>query len=163
MKKHILIAVSLLALTACTKKSSSTSGTSGTSLNSTETQLVGTWYLEKEELKGTYYNITTGVFGDTTYTGYNSSYYMMLKSDQLVGSGAASNWKQETISFNPVSPMVAIITGAPAAASGYWYFETSSSTFHIVAYQFTVDVLTSTKLVLKQSGSSGFNYYHFKK
>jgi len=153
--KKLIIALSLLSLAACTKKTSTTSSTS-TALNSTETQLVGTWHLQKEVMQGTYFKIYTGTYGDTTYTGYNSTYFLTLTTTMLSGS------KSGTESFNP-APMAPLPAGVSNSATVLWNYSTSTSLFTMSSWTFAIDNLTSSSLVLKQSSGIGYNFYYFTK
>lgn len=156
------MAVSLLTLSACSK-SGSGSSSSTSSLNSTESQLIGTWYLQKEVDSSGMPGIVSAT-GDTTYTGYNNSYYQTFNSNQFgsTTTGGGANWKQETESWtlNLVPP---VLSAAPGNATGYWFFDNTTNYLTIVQWQYSIVTLTGSQLVLKQAYSTGYNYYYFTK
>lgn len=149
MKKLIIIAVSLLTFAACTKKSSSTP--SGTSLSSTETSLIGTWYLQKK---------TVHALGlDSTYTGYSTSCYAQFTSSQYgPGQGYPISYKiMDNSFFNAVPP------GTGTALPMWWYYNTTTSFLILDGNQFSIVNMSSTTLTLLQVISIDSNTYYFTK
>ena len=157
MKKQIittlLLVGAMLAIIACSKKSSSSS--SGSSLNSTETQLVGTWYLQKF------------VSDTTTITGFSKAFYTIFKSDQYASAGTpgvGSNYKQAISSC--------IVAVAPPNMTPtvdfnmYWYYDNNVNLLQIVGKQYTIVSLTTSQLVIKIQNAvvlTAFDYYYFSK
>ncbi len=162
--KKIVIAVSLLSIiNSCTTGSGS--GTSVTPLNSTETQLVGTWYLNKES--GAY--PMGGSFGDTTFTGYNSSYYLTFKSDKYAAAGTpgvGDNYKQAISSWAFPTMIAPMTTGSPVVNTNIsWYYDNTTSFLQMSSQQFSIVSVSGSALVLKHAVAygSGFDYFYFSK
>lgn len=144
--KKLIIAAGLLTLAACTKKS--TSSGSSTTLNTTETQLTGTWFQSKTTV--------TGLL-DTTYTGYNTTCYIKFTTDAFPGSGVPANYKlaQDAIGMLPPS-----MTGAPP---NYWYYDPSTSLLSIGTQQFSIITLSGSDLTIKNDAGVQTTTYYFHK
>ena len=153
MKNLIIIAVCLLTLSiaSCSKSNSSSSSnnnSNGTTLNSVENQLVGTWY--EVSSRDSAYN------KDTTYTGYNSSYYIQFSSQG--GQFGGHNLLSCTWTFTPTAP-----ANSGYATSSYWYYDNSTKYLVFNSIQFNIKLLTTNQLVLRFYDGMGANIYTFKK
>ena len=156
MKKLLTLAAALLFAGCHAPK-----GNALASVNATEAQLMGTWYLQKVVDSS---GVPNSPSGDSTFTGYNSSYYQIFKADEFTYTTSGStNWKQETASWGVGVPLDPVSTGSNDVQPGYWYFDNSTNLLTIVNWQFSVLVLSGNQLVLKQVFSTGNNYYYFSK
>jgi len=148
MKKHIIIAISLLTLAACTKKSSSTSSSTST-LNATETSLIGTWYLQKEQ----------DSIGHVDYSGYSTSNYIQFTSTVL-------NATTGYLTFNDGCLIVTDIVQPPAnvgVATVLWYYNATTNFLVLNTIQFTIVSLSSSSLILNCQYAGGNKYWYFSK
>lgn len=163
--KKLTIAVGLLTIfNSCTTGSS---GTSVTPLNSTEIQLVGTWYLTKET--GPYPSSSGGglVYVDTTFTGYNHSYFLTFKSDKYAAAGTpgvSANYKQAVSSCN-MPALMPVSTTIPVDNNMYWYYDSGISYLNVVSRQYTIVSVSGSALVLKIASTTGTgdNTYYYSK
>jgi hypothetical protein len=141
-----VLAAILLTLSACTKTSSSSSSTP--MLNSTETQLTGTWYLSSAKV--------TGLL-DTTFTGYNNSCYIQFTTSHF-SSSAPDNYKLAQQAFGAVPG-----PSFPSASPEYWYYDPSVSKLVISPVQYSITTLSATQLIIVTSSSAQTNTYSFHK
>ena len=131
MKHTIIVALSLLLIASCSKSSSSSS--SSATLNSTESQLAGTWYESKEA--------DTSIAADTSYNSTNANYLQL--NTAAYGSGTPSNYKNLELALT--------IDGISAgvAAPGYWYYDPSVSFLVVGNKQFSIISMSSSSLVIR--------------
>ncbi len=152
MKQTVTTLIAIIALTLFSKctKSSSGSSTTSTTLNTTETQLIGTW----QEVSSRDSTATR----DTTYTGYNNTYYAEFVSDIYPGAPGSNSWKKCTTSFieGPAST-----NGGNIA--GYWYYDNTTKLLTLNTLQMSIVTLTSSQLVLRLSVGSETVIYTFSK
>jgi hypothetical protein len=148
-----IIAVCLLTTVySCSPGSSTTTPATPTAtMNSTETQLKGTWYQTKTE--------TNGGFLDTTYTGYDNSCYVQLTSDLFPGTGTVpSNYKKAAQAFGAIPG-----PSYPSAAVQLWYYDESVSKFVLGSSQYSIVTLSATNLTIKNVAGSATTIFYFHK
>ena len=133
----------------CTKSSSGSTSTANM-LNSTETHLLGTW----QEVSSR----DSTAIRDTTYSGYNNTYYAEFVSDIYPGAPGSNSWKKCTTSFieGPAST-----NGGNVA--GYWYYDTNTKLLTLNTLQMSIVILTSSQLVLRISVGNETIVYTFSK
>lgn len=146
MRKHLtIIAVCLLTLTACTKSGSSSTGPS---VNSTESQLVGTWYQSKTDV--------TGLL-DTSYTGYNNTCYIQFTSNAFPGTNVPANYK---LSEDAIGMLPPSMTGPSV---NLWYYDASTFMLVIGVQQFSILTLSASNLTIKNNAGVQTTTYYFHK
>jgi hypothetical protein len=159
MKSLIFIILFITLISSCTKNSGGSS--SPRRLDSIETQLVGTWYLQSKSDSS-----TVASFTDTSYTAYTSVDYITFKNyrdahatpkdtnylDCNDAIGASSTGIIET-GFHPNFPI----------KTTYWWYEDISGKLYIAKTPYYIVGLTSTDLMLKTNGSSPYSVVHLHK
>lgn len=158
MKKLIVIAVSLLTLSACSKSGSSSSTSA---LNSTETSLLGTWYLQSEYSNVTYYSGTNIVAGAGTTIGYSNAYYITFMSNDYP-PGTTTIGLQYTGSCIPSVGVPTPPGGTPGSGPGYWYYNTTNNYLVIGGEQYIMS-LSGSNLTITYIGSGDTSISTFHK
>ena len=157
--KNTVIFIAILSFLSCKKTSSS----SPSPLNTTETSLLGTWYLQKTtDSNGRFYNGSIYIDTVTSYTGYTSVACLTFSSDEYssVSMGGESNWKKFTDAsglytgtiFSPTSIYMGM------ANSDYWYYDNTANCLYNHSVKTTILSLTSSQLILMRNYSSTETY-----
>lgn len=146
-----IMAAASLAISSCTPGGGTTTPTTP-ALNATETSLIGTWHLKKQVL------VKVGLGGlDTTYTGYNNSWYVTFKSNSYPGGG--SNWKE----MNKAFLSHAYPTNNATNMTHYWYYDETSTYLNLIVEQYKILSLTPSAMTLRITNSAQQTTLHFEK
>lgn len=153
--RYLTLFVLFIILSACGKKSTTTTpGTSSTTvaLNSTESQMVGTWKLKKERFKGTPYSTF-----DTTYTVFPNSPYIIFKTDTYTGqpvtggslpTGSKLCTDNLYLYFDPYNASPHGQARGNSLKDIYWLYDSVGNKVVCGAMNWTLVEITSSKLTL---------------
>jgi len=162
MKRVITIAVCLLTvISSCTKKNTTTNppqqNQNPATVNSTEQQLVGTWFQDKTE---THWDDTLLAHLDTTIIGYDQTCYVQFTTDRF----DPDNWSEQyKLGRDAISRNGSLTMGNSSPC--YWYYDPATSLLNMYTGTYTIVTLTTNQLVLKNrpTSNSYTTLYYFHK